>query len=64
MSNYTRLLDLYAKGESVFKKVKSIFNSSYPKSQKNICIEEISNHLRTVIRFELSRYENIVVIGS
>ncbi len=60
---YTRLLDLYAKGESVFKKVKSIFNSSLPKSQKNICIEEISNHLRTVIRFELSRYENIVVVA-
>lgn len=60
---YTKLLDLFAIGDTVFKKIKAIFSDSLAKSQKNVCIEEISNYLQSVIRFKLSNYDNIIVIA-
>ncbi|SOY94514.1 conserved hypothetical protein [Cupriavidus taiwanensis] len=60
---FTRLSDLYADATTVIGTVLSLFKSSKHKAKKNIGIEEISNLLRTRIRFDLAAYRNIVVIA-
>ena len=60
---YTKLLDLFPALNSVRQKINSLFKSIQPKSEKNISIEEISNLLRSHIRFDLSEYQNIIIIA-
>ena len=60
---YSRLLNLLPATDSIRQKITSFFKSIQPKSKKNISIEEISNLLSTCIRFDLSEYDNIVVIA-
>lgn len=60
---FTTLTNLYATTTSTIGKLKSLFQSYSTKSKKNIGIEEISELLRTQIRFTLSSYEHIVVIS-
>lgn len=60
---YTKLLDLFPAIDSVRQKITSLFKSVLPKSEKNISIEEISSLLRSRIRFDLSEYQNIIVIA-
>lgn len=62
-SYFTRLLTSYAKVNNVSKFIKNFLKISYGKLQSNISIEEISNLLRTEIRFKLQNYENIIVIA-
>jgi len=60
---FTKLLNLIAKGNNVSKIIKKLLKVSHGKLQSNISIEEISNLLRTEIRFKLQNYENIVIIA-
>lgn len=60
---YTKLLDLFPAINSARQKITSLFKSVLPKSEKNISIEEISSLLRSRIRFDLSEYQNIIVIA-
>lgn len=60
---YTKLLDLFPAINSARQKITSLFKSVLPKSEKNISIAEISSLLRSRIRFDLSEYQNIIVIA-
>lgn len=60
---YTKLLDLFPAINSIRQTITSLFKSILPKSEKNISVEEISNLLRSRIRFDLSEYHNIIVIA-
>ncbi|MDN2679467.1 ABC-three component system protein [Janthinobacterium sp. SUN033] len=44
-------------------KLKSLFKTSSKKNEKNIGIDEISELLKTNIRFHLDDYENIIIIA-
>lgn len=60
---FTKLSNLYVDATTVIGTVLSLFKSNKSKAKKNIGIDEISNLLRTRIRFDLAGYQNIVVIA-
>lgn len=60
---YTKLLNLYSQAGGVGTLFKRLFTTSHGKLSKNVSIEEISNLLRTEIRFKLQEYDNIVVVA-
>lgn len=60
---FTRLLDLYSKVESGYRRVLSLVSKRFYKTQKNISITEIANLLRNIIRFQLGGYKNIIIIA-
>lgn len=60
---YSTLLNFFPIAESIRQRIVSLFKSFQPKVQKNISITEISNLLTSRIRFDLEKYQNIVVIA-
>jgi hypothetical protein len=60
---YTTLTNLFPSVNSIAERISSLFKNLKPKSKKNVSIEEISDLLRTRIRFDLQDYENIIVIA-
>jgi hypothetical protein len=62
-SYYTKLLNLFSKVGWFSTLLQRTFGTSHGKLTKNISIDEISNLLRTEIRFNLKSYENIIVIA-
>jgi pimeloyl-ACP methyl ester carboxylesterase len=48
---------------NMLSKIKSLFKTSSNKNEKNIGIDEISELLKTNIRFHLDDYENVVIIA-
>lgn len=60
---FTTLSDFYATAKSVTGKLKSLFTQTFGKIQGNNSIEEISNILRSEIRFKLKSYDNIIIVA-
>ncbi|MEX0289745.1 MAG: ABC-three component system protein [Flavobacteriaceae bacterium] len=60
---FTRLTNAYAKAMNTWKRFKSLFPVSQGKLAKNISVDEISELLRTEIRFNLQQYDNIIIIA-
>lgn len=60
---YTKLLNLFSKASNAAKIIRKIFKKSHGKLQSNSSIDEVSNLLRSEIRFQLESYENIVIIA-
>jgi len=60
---FTTLTNLFPAANSIRQKLVSFFKSVQPKAKKNVSIEEISNLLRSRIRFDLGGYRSIVVIA-
>jgi hypothetical protein len=60
---FSKLTNLYSKISNTSKLIKKLFGTSHGKLRKNSSIEEISNLLRTEIRFRLDKYDNIIVIA-
>jgi hypothetical protein len=60
---FTKLSSLFADASSAVGRLKSLFVNIQPKSKKNISIEEISALLSSRIRFELSAYNNIIIVA-
>lgn len=60
---FTTLTNLFPAANSIRQKLASYFKSVQPKAKKNVSIEEISNLLRSRIRFDLGEYRSIVVIA-
>lgn len=60
---FSKLTNLYAKVSNTSKLIKKLFSTSHGKLRKNSSIEEISNLLRTEIRFRLEKYDTIIVIA-
>ena len=57
---YTKLTDVSKSVE----KFKNLFKRTYQKSLKNISIEELGELLSTEVRFNLSSYDKIVIVGN
>ncbi|AEH33972.1 hypothetical protein VAA_00145 [Vibrio anguillarum 775] len=62
-SYYTKLSSTYSKTLNIGKFISNLFRTSHKKLKSNSSIEEISNLLRTEIRFNLASYDNIVVVA-
>lgn len=62
-SYYTKLLNLFSKGNKVSQIVKKLFKKSHQKLRNNNSIEEIANLLRVEIRFKLQEYDNIIIVA-
>ena len=60
---HTKLLNLFSNASNASKLMKKFFSFSHEKLKKNISIDEISNLLRTELRFKLQSYDNIIVIA-
>jgi len=60
---YTKLTSLFADVDSAIGRLKSLFSNIQPKSRKNISIEEISELLKTRIRFDLAPYRNVIIVA-
>lgn len=60
---FTQLTDLFPSANSHIARIKSILGLQSKKIEKNISINEISEVLRSHIRFQLSAYENIIVVA-
>ena len=60
---YTRLTNLFAGVDSGVGRLLSLFKTIQPKSKKNISVEEISEMLRTRIRFDLADYRNVIIVA-
>ncbi len=60
---FSLLFDVYAKKQNAFKIMKSLWRRRTQTKKKNIDISELSNNLKTHIRFELSQYENIFIVA-
>lgn len=62
-SYFTKLFNLFSKTKYGYGRIKELFGLSGSKHLTNNSIEEISNLLRTEIRFNLSKYDNIIIIA-
>lgn len=60
---FSLLLDICSKGRNAFKTIASLFRRKTQKKEKNIDISELSNNLKTQIRFELAQYDNIFIVA-
>lgn len=60
---FTKLISLFADVDSAIGRLKSLFSNIQPKSRKNISIEEISELLKTRIRFDLAPYRNVIIVA-
>jgi pimeloyl-ACP methyl ester carboxylesterase len=60
---FTKLTDLLPSANSWLAKIKLIVGASHKKVEQNIGIAEISELLRTQIRFQLSAYKRIVIVA-
>lgn len=60
---FTKLTNIFADASTAVGRLKSLFNNLQPKAKKNISVEEISELLKTQIRFELAPYRNVVIVA-
>lgn len=60
---FTKLTSIFADADSVVGRIKSLFKTIQPKAKKNISVEEISELLKTRIRFDLASYRNVVIVA-
>jgi hypothetical protein len=60
---FSKFLETPVAASNLVEKLKSLFKTSSSKLERNIGVDELSELLRTHIRFSLDDYQNIVVIA-
>lgn len=60
---FTKLTSIFADADSAIGRLKSLFKNIQPKAKKNISVEEISELLKTRIRFDLAPYSNVIIVA-
>jgi hypothetical protein len=60
---FTKLTSIFADVDTVVGRLKSLFKNIQPKAKKNISVEEISELLKTRIRFDLAPYRNVIIVA-
>lgn len=62
-SYFTTLLNLFADTKEKFRRLKALIRRKTHKKERNLEVDELSEHFSTAIRFSFKQYDNIYIVA-